>query len=132
MSMQDPIADLLTRIRNAKAAKKSNVKVSFSKVKLAIVNVLEEEGYINGYKIVELSPAHKELDISLKYFAGKSVISTITRVSRPGLRIYKDKDSLPKVLGGLGIAIISTSKGIMSDRQARELGHGGEVLSTVT
>ena len=132
MSMQDPIADLLTRIRNAKSAKKSKVSVSFSKVKLAIVKVLEEEGYIAGYKIVELTPAHKEIEIALKYFGGKSVISTITRVSRPGLRIYKDKDSLPKVLGGLGIAIISTTKGIMSDRQARELGHGGEVLGTVT
>lgn len=132
MSMQDPIADLLTRIRNGKSAKKSKVSVSFSKMKLAIVNVLEEEGYIAGYKIIELSPAHKELEITLKYYDGKSVISTITRVSRPGLRIYKDKNSLPKVLGGLGIAIISTSQGVMSDRQARELGHGGEVLSTVT
>ena len=103
--MQDPIADLLTRIRNGKSAKKSMVSVSFSKMKLAIVKVLEEEGYITGYKIIELSP---------------------------GLRIYKDKNSLPKVLGGLGIAIVSTSQGVMSDRQARELGHGGEVLSTVT
>ncbi len=132
MSMQDPIADLLTRIRNGKAAKKSTVMISFSNMKLAIVKVLEEEGYITGYKIIETSPVHKELEITLKYYDGKSVISTIDRVSRPGLRIYRGKGSLPKVLGGLGIAIISTPKGVMSDRQARELGHGGEVLSTVT
>lgn len=132
MSMQDPIADLLTRIRNGKSAKKSTVSLAFSKIKLAIVKVLEEEGYISGYKIVDVTPVHKELEITLKYHNGKSVISTIDRVSRPGLRIYRDKNSLPKVLGGLGIAIISTPKGVMSDRQARELGHGGEVLSTVT
>lgn len=130
--MQDPIADLLTRIRNGKSAKKSTVSLAFSKIKLAIVKVLEEEGYISGYKIVDVTPVHKELEITLKYHNGKSVISTIDRVSRPGLRIYRDKNSLPKVLGGLGIAIISTPKGVMSDRQARELGHGGEVLSTVT
>lgn len=132
MSMQDPIADLLTRVRNGKSANKSTVSLSFSKIKLAIVKVLEEEGYITGYKIVETTPVHKQLEVTLKYYNGKPVISTIDRVSRPGLRIYRGKNSLPKVLGGLGIAIISTPKGVMSDRQARELGHGGEVLSTVT
>lgn len=135
--MQDPIADLLTRIRNGKSAKKNTVSVDFSNIKLAIVKVLEEEGYITGYKIVDRvveskKQARKQIDITLKYYDGKSVISTIARISRPGLRIYRDKNSLPKVLGGLGVAIISTPKGVMSDRKARELGHGGEVLSTVT
>lgn len=132
MSMQDPIADLLTRIRNGHAAMKKSVTISLSQMKLAIVKVLEDEGYIAGYKINDITDAKKELEISLKYYNGKPVISTIDRVSRPGLRVYKDKDSLPKVLGGLGISIISTTKGVMSDRRARELGIGGEVLSTVT
>lgn len=132
MSMQDPIADLLTRIRNGHAAKKSAVKLPFSKMKLAIANVLFDEGYIDGCKIIDVTNAKKELEIALKYFNGKPVISTIKRVSRPGLRIYKGKDSLPKILGGLGISVVSTTKGVMSDRQARSLGHGGEVLCTVT
>lgn len=132
MSMQDPIADLMTRIRNGLAARKSEVTLPFSKMKLAIANVLLEEGYIERCEIVDVTDSKKQLKIHLKYFNGKAVISTIDRVSRPGLRIYRDKNSLPKVLGGLGIAIVSTTKGVMSDRQARELGQGGEVLGTVT
>lgn len=132
MSMQDPIADLLTRIRNGHAAKKNVVKLPFSKMKLAIVEVLQEEGYIESSKITELTPAKKQLEVVLKYYDGKPVISTIDRMSRPGLRIYRGKNTMPKVLGGLGIAIVSTSSGVMSDRQARKLGHGGEVLCTVT
>lgn len=130
--MQDPIADLLTRIRNGHAAKKNVVKLPFSKMKLAIVEVLQEEGYIESSKITELTPAKKQLEVVLKYYDGKPVISTIDRMSRPGLRIYRGKNTMPKVLGGLGIAIVSTSSGVMSDRQARKLGHGGEVLCTVT
>lgn len=132
MSMQDPIADLLTHIRNGRAAKKSSVRLPFSKMKHAIAKVLLDEGYIEDCKIIEVTPAIKQMEIALKYYEGKSVISTIDRVSRPGLRIYRDKNSLPKVMGGLGIAIVSTSKGVMSDRHARALGHGGEVLCTVT
>ncbi|HSX20066.1 MAG TPA: 30S ribosomal protein S8 [Gammaproteobacteria bacterium] len=132
MSMQDPIADLLTHIRNGHAAKKSSVKLPFSKMKLAIANVLLKEGYIEDCRIIDETAAKKKLEVVLKYFNGKPVISTIDRVSRPGLRIYKDKNGMPKVLGGLGIAIVSTTKGVMSDRQARQLGQGGEVLCTVT
>lgn len=132
MSMQDPIADLLTHIRNGRAAKKSMVELPFSQMKLAIVKVLLDEGYVENFVVVEVTPAKKRLQVFLKYFDGKSVISSIDRVSRPGLRIYRDKNSMPKVLGGLGIAIVSTTKGVMSDRQARELGQGGEVLCTVT
>lgn len=130
--MQDPIADLLTRIRNGHAAKKSVIKLPFSKMKLAIVNVLEEEGYIASSNIIELTSAKKQLEVNLKYHNGKPAISTIVRKSSPGLRIYRSKSTMPKVLGGLGIAIVSTSSGVMSDRRARELGHGGEVLCTVT
>jgi len=129
--MQDPIADLLTHIRNGHAAKKSVVKLPYSKMKEAIVCVLLEEGYVEGYKIVELTPAKKQLAVNLKYYNGKSVISRLDRESSPGLRMYRSKEELPKVLGGLGIAIISTSKGVMSDKKARKLGHGGEVLCTV-
>ncbi len=131
MSMQDPIADLLTRIRNGHAAKKQMIQLPFSTVKLAIVNVLQEEGYVEGFKVVELTSAKKSLEVYLKYYNGKSVISRLDRASSPGLRVYRSKDELPKVLGGLGIAIISTSKGVMSDKQARKLGHGGEVLCIV-
>jgi small subunit ribosomal protein S8 len=132
MSMQDPIADLLTHIRNGHSAKKKVVKLGFSKMKQAIVKVLQDEGYIAGFTTNNITDAIKELVIDLKYYNGQSVISTIDRVSSPGLRIYKAKDSLPKVLGGLGIAIVSTTKGVMSDKQARDLGIGGEVLCTVT
>ncbi len=130
--MQDPIADLLTQIRNAQAAKKSIVKLPFSTIKLEITKVLQDEGYVSDYKVVDVTPAKKKLEIALKYYNGAPVISSISRVSRPGLRIYKSRDGLTKVLGGLGISIVSTSKGVMSDKQARALGQGGEVLCTVT
>ncbi len=132
MSMQDPIADLLTHIRNGHAARKKSIRLPFSKMKLAIANVLLDEGYIEGCNVIEVTKARKQLEIILKYFNGKPVIATIKRVSRPGLRIYKDKENLPMVLGGLGIAIVSTTKGVMSDKQARAVGQGGEVLCTVT
>ncbi len=130
MSMSDPIADMLTRIRNAQQVKKTSVAFPSSKQKVAIANVLLDEGYISG---VEESAAEvgKTLNIELKYFEGKPVIEKLKRVSRPGLRIFKNKNELPQVLGGLGIAIISTSNGVMSDRQARNKGHGGEVLCYV-
>lgn len=131
MSMQDPIADLLTHIRNGHAAKKQQVKLPYSKIKQAIVDVLQEEGYIDGYQIIEVTPAIKKLQVNLKYYNGKPVIARLDRESSPGLRRYSSKSELPKVLGGLGIAIISTCKGVMSDKRARQLGHGGEVLCTV-
>jgi len=117
--MQDPIADLLTHIRNSHTAKKDVVKLAFSQIKLAIVNVLQDEGYILGSKINEITPAKKQLEIHLKYYNGQPVISSIDRASRPGLRVYKTKDNLPKVQGGLGIAIISTSSGVMSDKKSK-------------
>lgn len=130
MSMSDPIADMLTRIRNGQAARKQRVEMPSSKLKEAIARILLEEGYIVGYQISEdLKPT---LSIALKYYQGKSVISEIKRVSHPGLRIYRGKDDLPKVIGGLGIAIISTSKGLMTDRTARTKGYGGEVLCFVS
>ena len=128
MSMQDPIADLLTRIRNGHAAKKESVAVSFSKIKLAVVSVLKDEGYIDSYKIVDAQP-RKQIEIQLKYYNDAPVITSIDRVSRPGLRQYRTKDKLPKVLGGLGVAIVSTTKGVMSDRQARLAGHGFQRLA---
>jgi small subunit ribosomal protein S8 len=131
MSMQDPIAALLTSIRNGHAAKKKSVTVPCSQMKMAILNVLQDEGYIEGYKTKEVTPAIKQLEIKLKYYNDRPVIARIDRESSPGLRMYKSKNALPKVLGGLGIAIVSTSKGVMSDKQARKLGHGGEVLCTV-
>lgn len=130
MSMTDPIADMLTRIRNAQAATKAQVRMPASKLKTAIAEVLKSEGYIADFAIVG-TEGKAELTISLKYFEGKPVIETIQRVSRPGLRVFKGKDELPKVLGGLGVAIISTSHGVMSDRTARAAGHGGEVLCIV-
>lgn len=130
MSMTDPIADLLTRIRNGQAASKAQVTMPASKAKKALANVLKSEGYVGD--IVEESVDGKpQLTITLKYHEGRPVIDSIKRVSRPGLRIYRGKDELPKVLGGLGVAIVSTSKGVMSDREARALGEGGEVLCTV-
>jgi len=129
MSMQDPIADMLTRIRNGQAANKVAVKMPSSKLKVAIAKVLKEEGYITDYAVSgEQKP---ELEVTLKYFQGKEVIETIQRVSRPGLRIYKKRDDLPKVMGGLGVAIVSTSKGVMTDRAAREAGMGGEIICYV-
>lgn len=131
MSMTDPIADMLTRIRNGQSAGKENVTLPSSKLKLAIAKVLKEEGYISDF-VTELNGHHALLTIKLKYFNGIPVIETVKRVSRPGLRIYKSKDELPKVLGGLGIAVVSTSKGIMTDRVARANGFGGEVLCIVS
>ncbi|MGD0961290.1 MAG: 30S ribosomal protein S8 [Methylomonas sp.] len=131
MSMTDPIADMLTRIRNGQSAGKKNVKIPSSKLKTAIAKVLKEEGYIADYK-VESNGNHLEMTVELKYFNGVPVIENVKRISRPGLRIYKSKDELPKVLGGLGIAIVSTSNGVMTDRAARAIGHGGEVICTVS
>ena len=129
MSMQDPIADMLTRIRNGQAANKVAINMPSSKLKVAIANVLAAEGYIESVKVLE--GAKPELEITLKYFQGKPVVESIQRVSRPGLRIYKRKDELPKVLGGLGVAVISTSKGVMTDRAARQAGLGGEIICYV-
>ncbi|MGH8168129.1 MAG: 30S ribosomal protein S8 [Woeseiaceae bacterium] len=131
MSMTDPISDMLTRIRNGQKARKVSVTMPASKAKTAVARVLKEEGYITEYSTT--SDGKKEgLTIELKYFEGKPVIEHIQRVSRPGLRTYRRKQELPKVLGGLGVAIVSTSAGVMSDRQAREQGIGGEVLCVVS
>jgi len=129
MSLQDPVSDMLTRIRNAQKARKVNVAMPSSKQKEAIAEVLKAEGYITGYSVA--GDAKKTLTIELKYFQGEPVIEEIKRVSRPGLRIFKSKDELPSVNGGLGIAIISTSKGVMTEKQARASGNGGEVICTV-
>lgn len=128
--MSDPIADMLTRIRNGQSAGKKSIKQPSSKLKQSIAKVLKEEGYIVDYS-TETVGVHSEMVIELKYYKGMPVIEEIRRVSRPGLRIYKSKDELPKVLGGLGIAIISTSNGVMTDKAARANGHGGEVICTV-
>jgi small subunit ribosomal protein S8 len=129
MSMNDPIADLLTRVRNGLSANMTEVTMPSSKAKVAIANVLKDEGYISDFTTTgDVKP---EMTIKLKYYDGKPVIAKISRVSRPGLRIYKGKEELPKVLGGLGIAVISTSAGIMTDRAARKAGHGGEVICFV-
>lgn len=130
MSMQDPISDMLTRIRNGLAAGKVRVAMPLSKKKRAIAEVLKSEGYIKDFT-VESVEGKQELFIVLKYFEGKPVIDRLDRVSRPGLRIYRSKDKLPSVLGGLGIAIISTSHGLMTDRAARAAGYGGEVVCYV-
>jgi small subunit ribosomal protein S8 len=130
MSMTDPIADMLVRIRNAAAVGKQTVKMPSSRTKVAIANVLRDEGYIGDLRVTE-NGAKAELEIVLKYYQGKPVIETLKRVSRSGLRQYRGKDALPKVLGGLGVAIISTSKGIMTDARARQEGVGGEVLCFV-
>ncbi|NQD38424.1 30S ribosomal protein S8 [Permianibacter sp. IMCC34836] len=130
MSMQDPIADMLTRVRNAQSAGKKVVTMPGSKLKTAIAKVLLDEGYVAGMEQSSVD-GKNTLTISLKYFEGKPVIVRLDRVSRPGLRVYKSLSDLPKVLGGLGIAIVSTSKGVMSDRAARAAGHGGEVLAYV-
>ena len=129
MSMQDPLSDMLTRIRNAQMAEKSVVSMPSSKLKVAVASVLRNEGYISGYQVT--SEAKPLLSIELKYFEGRPVIEEIKRVSRPGLRQYKSVDQLPKVRGGLGVSIVSTNKGVMTDRSARAAGVGGEVLCTV-
>ena len=131
MSMTDPIADMLTRIRNGQKARRVTVSMPASKVKEAVARVLKDEGYITDFA-VDGEGADKSLTIELKYFDGVPVIERIQRASRPGLRIYRGKEGLPKVLGGLGVAIVSTSAGVMSDRQAREKGIGGEVLCIVS
>jgi small subunit ribosomal protein S8 len=130
MSMTDPIADLLTRIRNGQAARKSEVATSSSKLKQAVLRVLKDEGYIADFR-VDVDGAKQQIIIGLKYYEGRPVIDRLERVSRPGLRIYRGKDELPKILGGMGTVIISTPKGVMTDRQARSIGQGGEVLCIV-
>ncbi len=130
MSMTDPIADMLTRIRNGLSANKVEVSMPSSKVKKSVAQVLKDEGYINDFAVQDID-GKPMLNVTLKYYQGKPVIETLKRVSRPGLRVYKGKDELPTVQGGLGVAIVSTSAGVMTDRAARSAGHGGEVLCTV-
>jgi small subunit ribosomal protein S8 len=129
--MTDPIADMLTRVRNGQKARKVSVSMPFSSVKAAVAKVLQDEGYITSYS-ESGEGAKKELSVELKYYEGTPVIETVKRVSKPGLRVYRGKEDLPKVLGGLGVAIVSTSAGVMSDRQAREQGLGGEVICIVS
>ena len=131
MSMSDPIADMLTRIRNGQMARKVSVTMPASKTKASIAKVLHDEGYIGGYNQEEVD-GKPVLKVNLKYYENAPVIGKIERISRPGLRIYKGKDELPQVLGGLGVAIISTSKGVMADAAARQAGEGGEVLCYVS
>lgn len=131
MSMTDPIADMLTRIRNGQSARKVSVTMPSSKAKVAVAKVLADEGYITAYSTEE-DGAKASLTVELKYFEGSPVIEKVQRVSKPGLRIYRGKEELPKVLGGLGVAIVSTSAGVMSDREARQKGIGGEVICVVS
>ncbi|MCU7958864.1 MAG: 30S ribosomal protein S8 [gamma proteobacterium symbiont of Bathyaustriella thionipta] len=131
MSMSDPIADMLTRIRNAQAAEKTSVSMPASKHKSAIAQVLADEGYINGFTVQKSDSGKDSLLVDLKYYQGKPVIEMLKRVSRPGLRIYKGKSEIPSVRSGLGVVIISTSRGVMSDRAARAAGQGGEILAYV-
>ena len=130
MSMSDPIADMLTRIRNAQIVDKAAVTMPSSKIKVAIAQVLKDEGYIDGFAVKD-TEGKPELEIALKYYAGRPVIERIERVSRPGLRIYRGKAALPQVMNGLGVAIVTTPKGVMTDRKARATGIGGEVLCYV-
>ncbi|HEY1898172.1 MAG TPA: 30S ribosomal protein S8 [Steroidobacteraceae bacterium] len=130
MSMTDPIADLLTRIRNGQSARKPDVSMASSKLKTAIARVLKEEGYVADFRL-ESEGQKTTLTIDLKYYDGRPVIDRLERVSRPGLRIYRGKDELPKVLGGMGTVIVSTPQGVMTDKQARSIGQGGEVLCIV-
>ena len=130
MSMSDPIADMLTRIRNAQAVEKAVVRMPSSKLKLAIAKVLQDEGYVDGFSVID-ETGKPELEITLKYYAGRPVIERIERVSRPGLRVYKGFQSIPQVMNGLGVAIVTTPKGVMTDRKARQTGVGGEVLCYV-
>ena len=130
MSMSDPIADMFTRIRNGQRVEKNSVTMPSSKLKVAIAQVLKDEGYIESYA-VKSDGAKAELQVQLKYYAGRPVIERIERVSRPGLRVYKGRESLPQVMNGLGVAIVTTSKGVMTDRKARATGLGGEVIAYV-
>jgi small subunit ribosomal protein S8 len=131
MSMSDPISDMLTRIRNAQAVQKATVLIPASKVKTGIARVLKNEGYINDYRNADID-GKPALEVTLRYVQGRGVIETMKRASRPGLRLYRGKDDLPKIQNGLGIAVISTSEGIMTDAQARAAGQGGELLCIVT
>ncbi len=131
MSMTDPIADMFTRIRNAQATAKPTVRMPASKVKGAIAKLLKDEGYVRDFQVTKAVNNKAELEIALKYFEGRPAIESINRVSRSGLRVYRGKDALPKVMGGLGIAIVTTPDGIMTDAQARAKGVGGEVIGTV-
>ena len=131
MSMSDPISDMLTRIRNAQSVQKTTVKIPASKVKTGIANVLKNEGFINDFREAEID-GKPAMEITLRYVQGRGVIETMKRASRPGLRQYRGKDDLPKIQNGLGIAVVSTSEGIMSDAQARAAGQGGEILCIVT
>jgi small subunit ribosomal protein S8 len=131
MSMSDPISDMLTRIRNAQAVQKTTVNIPASKVKKGIAKVLKEEGFISDYRDAEVD-GKPALEVTLKYLEGRGVIETMKRASRPGLRVYRGKDDLPKIQNGLGIAVISTSQGIMTDTAARAAGQGGEILCIVT
>ncbi|MBS4099251.1 MAG: 30S ribosomal protein S8 [Sulfuricella sp.] len=130
MSMSDPIADMLTRIRNGQSAEKQSVAMPSSTLKVAIAEVLKDEGFIEDFGVRQ-EEGKPTLEVKLKYYAGRPVIEKIERISRPGLRIYKGRDELPKVMNGLGVAIVSTSKGVMTDRKARTTGVGGEVLCVV-
>lgn len=132
MSIYDPVADMLTRIRNAQAVSKTDVTMSHSKLKLAIAKLLEDEGYILGYQESKSDAGHQELTVKLKYHAGRPVIDRLAKVSKPSLRIYRSKDELPQVDNGLGVVIVSTSKGLMTAYQARHQGLGGEVLCYVS
>ncbi len=131
MSMSDPIADMLTRIRNAQIVEKPTVSMPASKLKVAIAQVLKDEGYVDSFAVVG-DPTKPQLEISLKYYAGRPVIERIERVSRPGLRVYKGRHDIPNVMNGLGVAIVTTPKGVMTDRKARQAGIGGEVLCYVS
>jgi small subunit ribosomal protein S8 len=130
MSMSDPIADMLTRIRNAQSVDKAVVSMPSSKIKVAIAQVLKDEGYIDGFSVRD-DAGKSQLDIALKYYAGRPVIERIERVSRPGLRVYRGREAIPAVMNGLGVAIVTTPKGVMTDRKARQTGVGGEVLCYV-
>ena len=130
MSMTDPIADMLTRIRNAQACKKTTVAIPSSKLKSAIAQVLKDEGYIDGF-VVQPNEGKPQIEITLRYYAGQPVIEKIERVSRPGLRVYRGVHDIPKIMNGLGVAIVSTPRGVMTDRKARATGVGGEVLCIV-
>lgn len=130
MSMSDPVADMFTRIRNAQRVEKESVAMPSSKLKVAIAAVLKDEGYIDGFQ-VKTDSGKPELEVQLKYYAGRPVIERLERVSRPGLRIYKGRNDLPQVLNGLGVTIVTTSKGVMTDRRARQAGIGGEVIGYV-
>lgn len=131
MSMTDPIADMFSRIKNAQSARKQSVRMPASNIKLEIARLLKDEGYISDVATRETGPGKKEMEILLKYFEGRPVIDRLQRVSRPGLRQYRGKNSLPKVLGGLGVSIVTTSSGVMTDAQARSKGLGGEVIALV-